>query len=657
MIPIPTKPAKGLIRPLLALAATGSCLDAQTTLPLPEAELPPVTVSAHGSLAVPYADTGVSVSVLDLPQLEKEGITTLTEALTTAPGSFVLPGGGLNQRGNVSNIAIRGMSSATMTLTMLDGMRLFNNGGGGNITPHILAHTNLFSLGTVEILRGAEGAVYGSGAMGGVIFMETPEGKGKPSFQTFQETGSFNTYTGNVTAQGQTDKLSYFLSATYEHTNNDIRYADGTEPTGGRHDGRYGQWSEALRLDYALNKSHKLTLTYRREDSDFRYVSPKSPWGISRDLYATRSNLLTAKWTGRLSDKWTSSVMAGYYGCDNMLGHGFYSHLRNVQIEWRNAYRWNERNISTAGLSWSRSDFRVKSAYSLTGNYNEDSLENLYAIFAEHSFKPVKNLNLSLAGRLDQSSLFDTLASFRLAGSYKLNHEQTRLFASVGSGYRAPGSFQRSNAVYDNGYSRYVGNPNLKTETSYSADCGVEQRLDENHSATLTLFRTRQEDAISTYFDAAENINRYTNASGHWTSQGIELALRGTWEKHANTGYTLAYTLTQPETAEGRQIPQSSRQLWSADIHTTPWEKLTIGLGLTAAVGRNDNNSNTLDNYYTLRCYAHYKVSEHLSLHLRAENLTKQKFITEPYYGYPQNAEYSMLNAGIGIFGGCTLSF
>lgn len=651
-----TKPATGIIRSLLAISAASSCLYAQTPAQLPEAELTPITVSAHG-LAVPYDNTGVSVSVLDIPQLKEEGITTLSEALTTVPGTFVLPGGGLNQRGNVSNIAIRGMSNATATLPMLDGMRLYNSTNVGNIVPNVLGQTNLFSLGTVEVLRGTEGAVYGSGAMGGVIFMETPEGKGKPSYSTFQEAGSFDTYTGNVTAQGQVNKLSYFLSATYEHTNNDIRYADGhVHPV--KHTGRYTQWSEALRLDYAYNKRNKLTFTYRREDADYTY--PSKDWesgAYGTDPYKFRNNLVTAKWTSRLTDKWTSSLMAGYYGrnqkCGSEFGQDYWYTLRNIQIEWRNAYRWNEQNTTTFGFVWNRSDARTANSGQEDGkDLSGNDLENIYGIFAEHRLSPRKGWDNTLALRLDQSNIYDSLPTVRAATSYKFNRERTRVFASVGTGYRAPGSLERSQTTYTNGWGyKYIGNPDLKTENSYSADLGLEQHLGDNHRASMTFFWTRREDAIYSFFDMTDYAYHYANSTGHWLSQGIEFALRGTWEKHWNTGYSLAYTLTQPKTNNDAQIPQSSRQLWSADIHTSPLDNLTTGIGLTAAVRRSDWAGATMDNYCVLRWYARYKVNEHLSLHLRVENLTNQKFATDSV------AADSMINSGIGIFGGCTLSF
>ena len=85
--------------PALALAVAScycTCALAQNEVPASaaaqpkadeETELAPVTVSAHEGVAVPYDSTGVSVSILDIPQLKKEGIYTLSEALTTVPSA------------------------------------------------------------------------------------------------------------------------------------------------------------------------------------------------------------------------------------------------------------------------------------------------------------------------------------------------------------------------------------------------------------------------------------------------------------------------------------------------------------------------------------------------------------------------------------------
>lgn len=651
-------PYTGVSRVVLAVAMAGSCAVAQAAAEV-ETELAPVTVSAHEGLSIPYDRTGVSVTVLDVEALRTAGVYGVSDALTTVPGVFVLPGGGLNQRGNYSNVSVRGMSSGAYVMPMMDGMRLSSTSGSGSTTPNVLARANMFDVGNAEVLRGAEGATYGGGAMGGVVYMETPEGKGKPSVKLFNEAGSFDSYTGNLQAQGKVGKDAFFLSATYDHTNNNVRYAGGGRP-GVRHAGRYTDWAEALRLDHDINESAKATVTYRRDDADYRYA----PQGMC-DTYLFRSNLVTAKVQSRVSPRWFTSFMAGYYGTDYSLGKGVYYDLRNVQAEWRNAYKWNEKNTTTFGLGWTRSLYKTESVYESSSRNTARNLDNTYAFFAEHSLRPAENWDNTLAVRLDQSSNFDALFTLRAASSYRFNQERSRVFASVGRGYLAPNSFQQSRHTYEGlGYywdgvyypgTVYKGNPNLDCEKNWTADVGIEQQVVKNHVASATLFWTRVTDGITTVDAPDYSYKTFRNDASHWTAQGAELALYGTFEEAWNTGYRFAFTLTQPKNKDDRQLGNTARRTWSADVHTSPVEGLTTGLGLTAVSGRTDYSAGSrLDNYCVLRWYAAYEVNEHLTLHLRVENVTDEKFVAESSYYSPDAA---FLNAGTGVFGGVTLKF
>ncbi len=648
-------PHGGASRALLALALAGSFSFAAAAEPpdsLPEVELAPITVSASGGAAVPYDRAGVSVTVLNIPELKKEGIDTVNEALATVPGVAVQPGG-LNQRGNVSNIAIRGMNRAQYTLPMVDGMRLYSF-SDANVTPNIVGRADLFSLGTLELLRGAQGAVYGAGAMGGVIFMETPEGQGEPSFKLFNEVGSFDSYTGNATAQGREGQLGYFLSTTYERTNNDMAYADG-RPLPAKHAGHYEGWNEALRLDADLNPDNKLSFTWRREDADYRCLRPVYP-GFEAEAYdySFRSNLVTAKWQLRVDEAYSTSLMAGYYGMDNMLGRGENIDLRNLQLEWRNIYRWCEHHSTTAGMSWNRSQYDYRSNWPDSDRF--DTLDNCYGFFAEHLYRPAPNWDHSLALRWDQSSIWDGLATFRAASNYRFNDESSRLFASVGSGYKTPAALQRG-GLYHSAYgTTSVGNPGLNCEQNLSVDVGLEQQMADEHTVTATLFWLRVEDGIAEQKTNLPNCTTWVNKSGHWTSQGIELAAQGTWEQSWKTGYRVAFTYTQPKDERGRQLFQTSRQQWSADVHTSPFAGFTTGLGLTASVGRTGASAIRLDNYCCLRWYARYELNEQWSFHLRVENLTGERFMAEEVWGAAAQGG-ALLSSGAAVYGGCTLSF
>lgn len=637
--------------PVITLASC--CVFAQTSDIV--TELPPVTSSAHAGPEIPYDNTGASVDILDIPLLKEEGVYSLSDAVATAPGVFTLPGGGINQRGNSSNIAIRGLSSAAYTLCTMDGMRLSGNAGsgGGNVAPNVLARTTLHDIGNVEILKGSQGALYGGGAIGGVVWLETPKGEGEPSVSLFNEAGSFGSYTGNITSQGQKEALSWFVSATYEHTDNDLHTASGIKPTS-PNAGQYQNWSEALRLDYELNEANTLTLTYRREDGSYHYADI-TPYGETAQLYTFRSNLLTAKLQSKINERFTTSIMAGYYGSDIMYGRGdTYHDIRNVQVEWRNLYRWCRHQSTTAGFSWNRDDFTNDSVWA-PGSNTDRNLQNTYGIFAEHHIAPTRHWDNSLALRLDHSNNFHHLWTARAASSYRFNEERTRLFGSVGLGYRAPNSFQSTEgASYSNSSGTYYGNSNLDCERSRSADIGVEHEFVRNHSLSVSFFWMRTEDAI-TASPLGNGAYRYENSNSHQTAQGVELCLKGSFTDAWDTGYSLSCTLVQPKTSDDLQIANSARQIWAADIHTSPLEGLTTGIGLTAVNGRSDyTNGSHLDAYYTLRWYAQYEVNEHLTLHLRVENLTNQRFITsQSWYG----AEYSLINPGTAVYGGCTITF
>lgn len=610
-------------------------------------ELAPITVSAHGGTAVPYDTSGVSVTILQPKQLLEEGVCNLGEALTRVPGVYVESGGGSSQRGNTCNISIRGMSSGQHTLPMLDGLRVYDTSQGCLLTQNIMARTNMFDLGTLEVLKGSQGAIYGSGAIGGVIYMETPEGQGEPSCKIFNEAGSFSSYTGNLTAQGQKDTLSYFLSATYETTDNDLKKVNGKKPDDPKA-GHAENWQEALRLDYRPDDETHARITYRR--SDARYQSPGA-WGDPH--YQFRTNLVSAAYEKKLSHAFTSELSGGYYGADYTFGRGTVHDLRSVQANWRNHYRWSSSQATTAGLGYAygQHDY-INNNQRFAGS---DHQENTFSVFAEHQFSPAKNWNNSVAVRVDESDVFDSLYTIRAASSYHFNNQQTRLTAAIARGYMSPTSFQRTTAIYSDAYSTYQGNPDLECQTSWSAELGLEHDWMETHTAGMTFFWMRTDDAIQTNY--LTNPVTFYNATGHNTSQGVELYLNGTWEENWNTGYSISLTLCEPLNSDGQQLGYTARQTWAAEIHTSPFEDFTTGLGLVAASGRSNylgGSPSMLDAYYTLRWYAQYKVNEHLTLHLRVENLTNQKYVSET--GYPYYAD-SYINAGTAIYGGCTVTF
>ncbi|MFR4436906.1 MAG: TonB-dependent receptor domain-containing protein [Akkermansia muciniphila] len=156
----------------------------------------------------------------------------------------------------------------------------------------------------------------------------------------------------------------------------------------------------------------------------------------------------------------------------------------------------------------------------------------------------------------------------------------------------------------------------------------------------MTGFWTRIDDEIGTMSVGTwpNSYTTYTNYS-HCTSHGVEVAFKGQFKDAWNSGYYANYTFTMPKRDsigkyETIQMANTARHTINAEVYTSPVEKLTVGFGVTAAMGRTDYNYARLDNFFTARLFARYQATDNVSLHVRLENLFDQKFIMTNDYNF-----------------------
>jgi iron complex outermembrane receptor protein len=621
-------------------------------------------------VGVPYNQSGTSVAVIDPQTFEEQGIETLSGALARTPGVYMLEGGSTGQYGSVGYMAVRGINLAGGVTTIIDGMRVsdtFNANGKGSYgsgPEDIIAGASLFNMGTVELVKGSQGAVYGGNSYAGVLSMDTPEGQGAPSYRLFSEAGSFGSYTGYAQAQGKVKKLGYFVGVGYQTTQNDISYegpCDTYNPSGEH--STFQQWQEALRLTYDVNDKVKVNATYRRQDS--RYKEPGTvtddfwtPIAIEDFETKMRSNLLTASIDAELSKVWSTSFMVGYYDRDTTFEwpgqHAWFDYSK-FQTEWRNALTWNKHWKTAVGMAWDRSEYAVENNY-----VAYDFIENNLAWFAEQMWTPTDYLSFSLAGRLEHSTTWNNNATWRFTGSWGVQGTKdasTRLIGSVGSGFRAPTEWERYADAYF-GYYHYLGNPDLSISRSLGGDFGIEQRVAKNNYVSLTGFWTRINNIIE---------NPYSNGEYTWENgsygivSGIEAQARGEIATTWKTGYTVNYTYVMPRDSEGKQLSATARHTVNAEIHTSPTDRLTVGAGMTGAMNRTaTSGTDALDDFVTFRLFARYRVSDNVTLHCRLENLFDERYTvttSSSVYSSDWSNPVSLIGRGFGIFGGVTVDF
>jgi len=116
---------------------------------------------------LPLSRVTDSVDVISRDAIGARQAESVVDALRAATGLGVTASGG---RGSVASIFTRGGES-DYTLVLVDGIPL--NEFGGSID---LAHLSPAGIDRIEIVRGPQGAIHGSGAIAGVVQIVTAEG-------------------------------------------------------------------------------------------------------------------------------------------------------------------------------------------------------------------------------------------------------------------------------------------------------------------------------------------------------------------------------------------------------------------------------------------------------------------------------------------------
>lgn len=192
---------------------------------LPEVVVPLPRLEAAG-------DATASATVVEAGRFEGEA-KGVAELVATAPGVAVNGYGGL---GRLATASIRGSSADAVTV-MLDGLALNTAFGGGVDLSTIPRHW----IDRIEVVRGAEGARYGAGAMGGVVNVVTRRAAAG-AWSAEATGGSFATWLFSGDAALGGEDWSALGAASFDATRGDFPYLYDSLPSAPG-----DQWAPAVR--------------------------------------------------------------------------------------------------------------------------------------------------------------------------------------------------------------------------------------------------------------------------------------------------------------------------------------------------------------------------------------------------------------------------
>lgn len=467
-----------------------------------------------------YAPAGAltsAVSVLEEQQIRALNKRTLAGLLKTLPGVLVEEQGG---PGGLTAVSIRG-GEANFTLVLLDGVPLndpTNFRGGG----FDFADLGAALIERIEVVRGAQSAIYGSDALAGVINIITRRPPQDHVQQLQTEVGEDDYSDISFSAQGRFGGLDYSAELASRDDGEPVK---GSERDSDR---------ASLRLGWQLTRDHRVNAAYYYLDGN-RASYPEQSGGPE---YALRDDLdrsdyknqvWSLGWSARVNDYWRSQLTGSHLkreedytspGIDpyfDVPPNGTVTDFRRNDLQWVNALQSGDAFRLNLGADY-RDEDGDSSGYveyfgqSLPTDFELD--RSTVGVFADASITPAQGLLLQGALRYDDPEDYDSETSVHIGASYDLT-SQLRVAINRGEGFKLPSFFALGHAL--------VGNPALQPEKATTWDLGLAWEASRQLRLEATWFQNEFDDLVDFDEESFRNVNR-----SDVETSGVEL--QGSWQ-------------------------------------------------------------------------------------------------------------------------------
>jgi vitamin B12 transporter len=614
----------------------------RSVAPAPQA-VAPVVVTTPTTVPTPADQVANSITVITAADMERDQQRTVPDALATVPGLNIVQTGG---PGGQTSVFMRGTNSNHVKV-LIDGIDVTDPSNPNRSFDFGQLLTS--DLERIEVLRGPQSGLYGSDAIGGVIAFTTKKGEGPPKATVSLEGGSFDTFNQTASLSGGTDRFDYaFNVAHFRAGSTPVTPLELLPPGRKRINDSYDNLTTSSRLGATLSDNVAVNWVGRYTESDLRFTGddfstfPSTPAAQQSEQrvhqFFTRGEAVVSAFDGRLknyfgialTDHWNWNVSPGAVPTVNKGDR--------VKEDYRGVLAILPGQTLVFGADHEIERLRTDTTTAQNGN--QGGYVELQSDFHKRIF-------LVANARIDDNDAFGQHFTYRVAPAVILPVTDTKLKASVGTGFKAP---TLSELFVSFPAFRFFANPNLKPEESFGYDVGFEQPLFQDRVRFgATYFHNDINNLITTQFNA-DFSSSYVNVNKAKT-QGAEtfvavaatpqVKLRGdytyTWAIDAITGLELLRRPIHKASATAIWAPIETLQLSATVLHVGDWID-----------GNRDFSVPRLaqPGYTIVNLAANYTVNENTKMFARVDNLFDLR------YQDPSG----FLRPGLGVFGGIRLA-
>ncbi|GAA4328754.1 TonB-dependent receptor [Pigmentiphaga soli] len=524
------------------------------------------------------ADTPIRTEIVTREELERTNARTLTDALENIPGLLLTEIHGKSGY----ELSLQGLTG-DQVLVLIDGLPI----SASTSSTVDLSQYLLTDIDHIEVVKGAASAQYGSSAMGGVINVITRPARPGLSGTATLDAGSYgdqNSSGGSLkpanrhglfTLQGGSQTLRARIAA-------DVLDDDGfgVDPDSWSRQGdevRRQQYSARVDWLPTAAQSYWLDGSVYREDDTQRYTTfvPPNLLPQRKTEHITRDRLAGGgQW--RLDNGMRLQLKGlgeSYDSASNEYSQDYLVTRRNAKQNMGHVTAqvdlpaWHSQ-LWQLGVDYHREDMTQDnngvSEFVRAGSVERSSRE----LFVQNDILFNDTWELLLGARAQDDSDFGSHFAPKASLRGKLLDTADWngvLRASFGQGYRVPNLKERY-YLFDHSALGYmvVGNPDLKPESSNSAQLGGTLTFREHLSLEVNAFMNRVKDLIQTDMNDVAVVNgisvyTYRNVARART-RGIETGLR--WDATPALTLTAGYTFNDAKDLDsGNELTRRPRHV------------------------------------------------------------------------------------------------
>lgn len=601
-----------------------------------EISLDPVTVTSS-LIEKRASESGRNIAVIKGDFFQNLPVHSIDDLLRYIPGLEIQARGPM---GSQSDIVLRG-GTFQQVLVILDGLRL-NDPNTGHFSSYIPIAPS--EIERIEVLKGASSAIYGSEAVGGVIYIvsktfaakinaqnEDDKPNHKTAFNASATGGQRGLFNGNAGTFIQRDKLA--LSAGVL-TNN----ADGMQQRGTK--GYFHNNTASVSANYALSPAWNIGVRTSFDHRDFAaqnfYTASKAD--TANEQVKTFWNQVKL---GYRKNKTAVTFDGGYKFVEDQYLFNSASVRNNSKSKlWQGLLTWQQvlsnSTSLVAGLNYQNKNIKSNDR----GNHSINQL----APFITLSQHIGEYFTLSPAIRFDWREKIGTEAVPQINISFKKDNWQLR--GSAGKTIRDADFTERYNnynkTIVSNGSS--VGDPLLKAEKSFSYEVGADWFL-SNLKISATAFQRRQTNLIDYTSTPYAQMPRKDNLSPTGTyalakniasvnTSGIEVDMQytKTISDHQKLWFTNGLTWLNSESSATTSFYISSHAKFLENFSVLyQWKNLSVSLN-GIYKNRAKREATAIEatisrDYFVLNTKIEYAViAKTLSVFVQADNLSNTKY-------------------------------